>query len=89
MKLETRIKALESAYDQLIAALNEKLDTKEVEPEKRKTAMSMYRQAQEDSRKMFDELIELKELVLVTKEEFDLIELHRPKRSAGLSPEER
>lgn len=89
MKVKERIEALESAYDQLLNALKEKVDTKEVDPEKRKTAMAIYRLAQEDSKKIFEELIELKDLKLVTTEDAELIDLHKPVSSSGLSPEQR
>lgn len=90
MKVEDRITALESAYDQLIGALKMKVDQDEVDPEKRKAAMALYRLAQEDSRKIFDELAELKGLTLVSLEDADeLEEFKAQNRSSGLSPEQR
>ena len=90
MKVNERIEALEEAYKQLMNALKEKVDSKEVDPEKRKAAMALYRLAQEDSRKIWDELIELKGLVLVTQEEADEIaETRSLNKSVGLSPEQR
>lgn len=92
MKVKDRIKALDSAYMQLMNALEAEVDQDEVEPEKRKIAMSMYRLAQEDSRKIFDELVELKGLRLVSAEEADAIEINRVAKKTGgggLSPEDR
>ena len=89
MKVKDRVKALKQAYDQLLLALTEPVDMKEVDPEKRKTAMAIYRLAQEDSRKIFDELTELEGLVLVTVEEADIIALNKETKHTGLSPEQR
>ena len=90
MKVKERVEALEAGYHQLMSALKEKVDSKEVDPEKRKAAMALYRLAQEDSRKIWDELLELKGLVLVTQEEADEIALNKSSnKTAGLSPEQR
>ena len=89
MKVKDRIKALECAYAQLMDALQEKVNQKEVDPEKRKAAMALYRLAQEDSRKIWDELLELKGLVLMTVEDADFVSLHKESNSSGLSPEQR
>lgn len=43
------LKALDNAYQQQIKALSEKLDPKEVDPEKRKAALALYRQAADDA----------------------------------------
>lgn len=56
-----RLTALENAYEQLIIALSEELDPSEVDPEKRKAAMALYKQAAEDSDYILRLIIALKE----------------------------
>lgn len=77
-----RIKSLTNAYNELDKMLNSKIQTDEVDPERRKVAASMYKQAAEDSDYILKQLQEL----LV---EEGLIEPEKKKNTVGLSPEQR
>ncbi len=50
------MKALENAYSQQVRALNEKLDPKEVDPERRKIALALYRQAADDAESILGQM---------------------------------
>ena len=80
---EKRIKSLQNAYEQLMFILDGSLDPREVDPEKRKAALSAYKQAAEDSDyilKLIMDLMEMEEEVKVKKV---------VKETKGLSPEDR
>lgn len=91
MDVKIRLEALKSAYEQQISALKEKLDTKEVDPEKRKAAMALYKQAAEDSRYIWDEIMELEGMVLVDSKEYEeLLSTTTLKTKKGMmTPEQR
>ena len=62
-KQKERLKALENAYSQLINVLNKKLDLEEVDPEKMKVSLSAYRQAADDSNAIYQQMVELKDML--------------------------
>ncbi len=79
-----RIKSLQNAYEQLMFVLDGSLDPREVDPEKRKAALSAYKQAAEDS-----DLI-LKMIMDLMEQEGQVIEKEEKKTSSGrFSPEDR
>ena len=85
MDIQDRKEALKNAYTQLVGALSEKLETDKVDPEKRKTAMSMYKQAAEDSKVLWEEILELEGKIIVDEEEYnELLESSPKTRSKGL-----
>ena len=62
-KQKDLLKSLDNAYTQQLKALSEKLDPKEVDPEKRKTALALYRQAADDAEAILQHMIKLEELL--------------------------
>lgn len=62
-KQKELLDALENAYKQQIKALSEKLDPKEVDPEKRKIALALYRQAADDAGAILEQMRQLEELL--------------------------
>ena len=81
---EKRIKSLQNAYEQLMFILDGSLDPAEVDPEKRKAALSAYKQAAEDS-----DLI-LKMIIGLMEEEGEVVKVEKKKTEGkGLSPESR
>ena len=62
-KQKERLSALENAYSQLINVLNKKLDLNEVDPEKMKVSLSAYRQAADDSDAIYQQMVELKDML--------------------------
>ena len=62
-KQESRLNALENAYNQLINVLNKPLDLQEVDPEKMKVSLSAYRQAADDSHAIYQQIVELHDML--------------------------
>ena len=62
-KQKDLLKALGNAWRQQIKALEERLDPKEVDPEKRKTALALYRQAADDAGAILEQMRALEELL--------------------------
>ena len=62
-KQKELLSALDNAYKQQVKALNEKLDPKEVDPEKRKTALALYRQAADDAESILAQMLQLDALL--------------------------
>ena len=82
---EKRIKSLQNAYEQLMYILDGELDPREVDPEKRKAALSAYKQAAEDSDLILKMIITLME----EEGEIEVKKVEKKKTSKGLSPEAR
>ena len=68
-KQQELLKALDNAYKQQVKALNEKLDPSEVDPEKRKTALALYRQAADDAESILIQISTLDALLNAKPEE--------------------
>lgn len=89
-----RIKALKNAYEQLETVLTEKVDwSGEVDPEKRKIALSAYKQAAEDSKTILHEIIELEGKMIIDVTEYESLVANKDLvikvKQKGLSPEQR
>lgn len=94
MNIKERVRSLKNAYSQLTKALERKIDFgKDVDPEKMKITLSYYKLAAEDSKGIWNEILELEEKVIVSKEDYEEIEKLKKERtklkSGGLSPEDR
>lgn len=93
MDIKKRQKALKAAYEELEKMLTSTLNSKEVDPEKRRAAASMYKLAAEDSKMLWNEILELEGKVIVDLKDHKEIIKHREakskEKSGGLSPEAR